>query len=739
MVLPLAVIRQDERYIWRGPSLLIVDSTGWAGHGGLSGYYFRQTRFLRALQLRLNGEEPCTCSLAEVAPNRLEGTYIHPEVDRGGGGGSGSGGLARKHGLLYRDIDLCVRYEMRASSLTLDVRLTSRWEDVSGLELAWALTADFASIDEALFTFREQPGEVRAVATENGVTFRYAHPNLPFETRVVGSGARWTWEGETLTSRIDLTRQQTAELRLEVRAVDFQDPIDAEGEARRETKLEAWNAGLASCFAAGETPLIEITNRALNDLGSVALLEGPEEEWLRPGAGVPLYLSFWARDALTAGWQAGLFDRGEMLSQTLTFLSRLQGQVVDSARDEEPGRIINQAKTDPLSRLDAVPFGRYYADFASPFMFIIGLGYLYSLTGSSELVAPHWPAAKRVLAWAREYGDRDGDGYLEYLTQSPLGPRHQGWKDSDNAIVDQAGTQVDPPFAPSEIQGYYYVSLQFMAVLSGVMGEAGEVGALWQEAKALKDRFNRDFWMDDEGFIAFGLDARKRPIRAIGSNGPHCLPTGIVDSDKVPRLVRRMFERDLFSGWGIRTLSSDNPAYNPLDYHLGSVWPVENASMLFGLRRYGFNDRALELAGGLYDLARAWPGGRTPECVGGYGRDEQGHPGAYPKANAPQTWNQTVFPLLVQSLLGLVPCAPLRLLLVDPLLPTWLPEIEVRRLRIGDAVVSLRFQRGKDGQPHFEIIEKDGDLRVVRQPWIESVSATPFERIAALADTLLPF
>jgi glycogen debranching enzyme len=587
-----------------------------------------------------------------------------------------------------------------------------------------------------------------------GVLFRSENPKLPLETRVTlegpnvvagrpiadagGDGARTSWSPQAgrLHGRMSLRRQQITELRLRVRAVDRSSPVSAEGEARREARVHAWRDGVVRLHAPGEPPLVEITERALDDLGSLALLEGSEDEWLTLGAGVPLYQSLWGRDALTAAWQASVFDRAELLGDTLRRLARLQGNTHDPLRDEEPGRILNQGKMDPLSRLGDGPFARSYADYASPFDFVIGLGYRWALTGQRDEVEAHLSAALRVLEWARRYGDRDGDGYLEYLTSSPQGPTHQGWKDSENAIVDERGRQVSPPIAPCEVQGYWYTSLQIVAVLSAVTGNAEASRELWREADALKARFNRDFWMEREGFIAFGLDAEKRPIRALTSNAGHCLATGIVSDEHVSRLARRLFEPDLFSGWGIRTLSTDNPAYNPLDYHLGSVWPVENGTILFGLRRYGLNERAEQLARALYDLARLWPGGRAPECVGGYGRAEYAHPGVYPRANAPQTWNQSVLPILVQSLLGLVPFAPLRLLLVDPVLPAWLPEITVRNLRVGEAAVDLRFWRSRDGRSHHEVVEATGSLKVVRQAWLQSFGVDVWGRIAGLLETV---
>jgi glycogen debranching enzyme len=732
----LATNRPETFYVWRGSSLLIVEPHGWAGDHPLSGFFFRQARYLRDLRLLINGEAPYFCSLAESAPNNLELAYVFPEVERGGGGGSGSGGTAGKDGLLFRDLDLRLQYRVLPASLEATLWITNRWLDRVEVDLAWILSADYASVDEAQFGIREQEAEVEVRPDPAGVVFRYGHPDLPLETRVLADGANWSFAGGRLITRLDLLRQEPRLLRLRIRAVDSENGIDDAGEKQREARLVAWSDSTVRLDAPAETPLVEITNRAVQDLGSMALLDGADDEWLTPGAGVPLYQALWGRDAVTTAWQAGLFDRGEMLGDVLGFLGRRQGQRVDPERDEEPGRILNQAKVDPSARLGRSPLGRYYADFASPFMFVIGLGYRYVLTADRDQLREHWDAANRVLDWAREFGDRDGDGYLEYLTSAEHGPTHQGWKDSENAVVYEDGRQVSPPIAPCEVQGYHYVSLQYMAGLSALLGERKRGVELWKQASELKERFNRDFWMEEEGFVAFGLDAGKRQIRAITSNAGHCLATGIVSDEHIPRLVDRLFSPDLFSGWGIRTLSTGNPAYNPLDYHLGSVWPVENGTILFGLRRYGMNDRALELARALYDLTRLWPGGRTPECVGGYSRAEFAHPGTYPRANRPQTWNQSVLPLMVQSLLGLVPYAPLHLLLVDPILPEWLPDLTVSRLRVGDATATLRFWRDGDGESHFKVLQKEGKLHVVRQPWMESTSAGARDRLGGLMESV---
>jgi glycogen debranching enzyme len=269
------------------------------------------------------------------------------------------------------------------------------------------------------------------------------------------------------------------------------------------------------------------------------------------------------------------------------------------------------------------------------------------------------------------------------------------------------------------------------------MNARDDVAAYRASAAELKRRFNRDWWVESEQFIALALDPDKRQVRAVTSNVGHCLACGIIDRDRLPAVVGRMFAPDLFSGWGIRTLSSDHAYYNPLSYHRGTVWAVEQATTVFGLRRFGFDARALDLTRALVDLASLYAEYRIPECVGGYARGESPVPGAYPRANTPQLWNATAFPLVVQTLLGLLPIAATNTLVLDPLLPEWLPEIVVRDLRVGGARVALRFWRTEDGTSRWDVLHRQGSLRIVRQPPPESRSATWTDRAADLFESVL--
>jgi glycogen debranching enzyme len=253
----------------------------------------------------------------------------------------------------------------------------------------------------------------------------------------------------------------------------------------------------------------------------------------------------------------------------------------------------------------------------------------------------------------------------------------------------------------------------------------------------LKKRFNRDWWLEADDYFALAMDPDKRLVRGLSSNVGQCIASGIIDDEHLPRTVERMFAPDLYSGWMIRTLSTEHKAYNPLEYHLGSIWAVENATIAFGLRRFGFDDRALLLTRSMFELAQLYDGYRIPECVGGDARREHASPGLYPRTNTPQLWNASAFPLLIQTLLGLQPVAPLDVLVFDPRLPTWLPEVIVRNLRVGGATATIRFWRDDEGDTHGEVISKKGTLHLIKQPPPESLTVSAKDRFTALLDRVM--
>jgi glycogen debranching enzyme len=551
----------------------------------------------------------------------------------------------------------------------------------------------------------------------------------------VPCGGPWQIGQDGCRSRLTLRPGESLEIPLAVEAVDGT-LLDESERRRRDELLDGWRERFAR-VSAGDRLFEHAFAANVRDLGSFPLLEGLRDEWLTPQAGMPLYPACFGRDALTAGWQMAMIDNGELLDASLTRLRRLQTARTDDWHDEEPGRIPYQVRSGPLARLDINPYAAYYADFASPLMFVIALANLYAWTGDEVCVARHWDTARRILDWAATHGDRNGDGYLEYFTRSSGGTKNQGWKDSGDAIVYDDGSPVPAPIATCEIQGYWYLAQLLMGMMCALRGAWGDARDFVRSAGELKTRFNRDWWVEDTGCVALAFDPDGKPVTAVTSNAGHCLATGIVDAAHLPRLVGRLFAPDMFSGWGIRTLSTQHAFYSPVSYHRGSVWGVEQATIIFGLRRFGFDARAQDLATAYVDLAQLYPGYRVPETVGGYPRGERPTPGAYPQANTPQLWNASAFPLILQSLLGLVPFAPYRLLLVDPVLPAWLPEVTVSGLRVGAARVTLKFQRDEGGRSSFTVVDQRGPLRVVRQPPPESLSAGAGDRLHAFAESLL--
>jgi glycogen debranching enzyme len=743
--MPTALVRAEMLYAWKGSSLLIVTPAGSCDpKQSLCGFYYREARFLRTFRLTLNGISPWLCEAARLDPTRLAFSYAHPELTVFGGGGTGQSDEEEsrdQHGLAHRSLTVNVVYAVEPRGLIVNVAIANHARRAISCDAAIDLGADFIDIQEAMGP-SPPPARAAVVASVVGeiLQLRHDHEQLPYRACVSAAGdSAWRWTSTSLQALLQLAPHETSQLTLRLCArVGAQPDLEPDADdAARERHIEQWRRRFTHVAIPANRLAEDIVARNVRDFASFALLDGPSDEWLALQAGMPSYPALFGRDTLTAGRQAAFVDHAESLAASLTVLGRMQSDRINDWRDEEPGRIPYQVRRGPQAILGVNPYAGYYADFASPLMYVIALAHLFSWTGEKRDIERHWDTVRRILEWARTYGDKDGDGYLEYRTRSSKGTKNQGWKDSGDAIVYDDGAPVPPPIATCEIQGYWFAAQQLMSVLCAVMGAAGDARAYWQSAIALKTRFNRDWWMDDVGSVALAMDPDKRLVRAMTSNIGRCIATGIVSDEHLPAAVGSLFAPDMFSGWGVRTLSSSHRAYNPVSYHCGTVWAVEQATIAFGLRRFGFDARALDLTRALFELAAFYPDYRIPECIGGWSRAERDTPGAYPRANTPQLWNATAFPLLVHTVLGLQPVAALQLLVVDPVLPAWMPESVLEHLRLGNAIATLRFWRTADGKSHAEVVRKRGTLRLVHQPPIESLKAGVRDRMSALMDTVL--
>lgn len=430
-------------------------------------------------------------------------------------------------------------------------------------------------------------------------------------------------------------------------------------------------------------------------------------------AGIPKYTSLFGRDSMKASWQASILEP-DLMKAALCSVASYQGTVFDDWIDERPGRMPHEVQSGPLSHLRYLPSYRNYGTATSAPVFAIVLAEMWRWTGDGELVKSLLPAAIKALKDCERDWSPD-IGFYNYLTRSPQGVKNQGWKDSEDAIVYPDGSQVSAPIYICSQQGYMYLAKVHLAGLLELVGDPDPAKQLRKDARELKERFNDVFWMPDEQYFAMGLDAEGKQIRSVSSDAGHCLATGIVDDALAPLAVQRMFRPDLFNGWGIRTLSSDHPAYNPWSYHRGSVWPVEQATFCLGLRRHNLMEAMWTLAKSQVEALQLFSHTRFPELFAGHQRSpEYPFPGIYPEACWPQAWSSSAPLMLLHSMLGVYTYAPARMLLLDPQLPEWLPQITVHNLRIDSARVSLRFTRQGDFTK-YEIIDQKGELHVKRR------------------------
>ena len=372
-------------------------------------------------------------------------------------------------------------------------------------------------------------------------------------------------------------------------------------------------------------------------------------------------------------------------------LAQYQAQAMDDWRDAEPGKIPHEIRYGELAHFKRIPHTPYYGTADATALFLIVLHEAWKWLGNIDLLKQYRDVMLKCLDWIDKCGDLDGDGFQEYKSRSSEGYENMCWKDSGEAIVYPDGSQVKQPKAVCELQGYVYDAWTRTAEVFTALGEPEQAAKLKKKAQILKDKFAEHFWCEDIGFFALALDPSKQPVKTIASNAGHCLWSGIAKPEHAKRVVARFFEPDLYSGWGIRTLSSKNPAFNPHSYHLGSIWPHDNGLIALGFKRYGFHEEAARVARDISEAASFFVGHRLPELYAGIERIPDGFPVQYLQANVPQAWAAGSIFHLLQAILGLQADAPNHKLYVDPQLPKWLPDVTLTNLTVGDAVLNIKF------------------------------------------------
>lgn len=439
---------------------------------------------------------------------------------------------------------------------------------------------------------------------------------------------------------------------------------------------------------------------------------GPGEGERYVAAGVPWFSCLFGRDALITSMQL-LPVRPQIARSTLSILARLQATELDPWRDAEPGKILHELREGELARTGEIPHSPYFGTVDATPQWLMLLDEYERWTGDSELVERLWPNALAALRWLDEYGDRDGDGFIEYARHSPRGLLNQGWKDSADAVRNRDGSLADGPVALVEVQGYAYAARRGVARLARVRGDAELAQRQDAAADRLRERFEDAYWMDDLGTYALALDGQKRQVTAVASNAGHALWTGLVTPARAASVARVLTGPGMWSGWGIRTLSSDTVGYNPIGYHLGTIWPHDNGICAAGFARYGLFDEARLVAGTLLEATIHFREARLPELFCGFERERSPLPVPYPVACSPQAWAAGSVFHLVTATLGMNPDARTQSLeLRRPALPASLPDLRMRNLRVGNALVDVEFSN-MEGSISVEVLRRQGDLDVV--------------------------
>jgi glycogen debranching enzyme len=673
------------------------------------GFFHEDTRFLSYLEFKIDGQR------SVVLSSSTEQSFVS-QIELT------TGNITLRDSFDLPENTVHIRREQLLASDILFDRYTFENFNRCPVEFTVEVSygADFVDVFQVRGVARGEHGQYfEPVMESNGLIFSYRGKDQVLRQTVVQmepppaeiksermcATARWELRLEPLRkSSMEITVTPCVEGK-ESRAKLYE--YEPQLEARRAAFLEFDNA--STSFSSSSAVFDHLLRNAMGDFHALRIPDGEEHVI---AAGIPWFATIFGRDSIIAAYQT-LSLNPRLAKDTLRVLARYQASEVDDWRDAQPGKILHESREGEMTQCGEMPFGPYYGSVDATPLWLVLLSETYNWTSDDALVREMLPHAYRALDWIDNYGDIDGDGFIEYQRRSPRGLVNQGWKDSWDANMHRDGQVASPPIALCEVQGYVYDAKYRMASLLRTLGDTERADKLRREATELARRFEKTFWGAERGYYAMALDAEKKPLEVIASNPGHLLWSRIINRERARTVAQRMMQEDMFSGWGWRTMSQQEQVFNPLSYHRGSVWPHDNSLIAHGMALNELREPALRVLTALFQASLEFRDYRLPELFCGLQRRPFDDPVHYPVSCSPQAWASGAVFLILSSVLGIRPSAQRKELnIINPQLPDWLGHLHIRNLKIGNTRVGLDFTR-RDHRTFCNVVDISGDKLLV--------------------------
>ena len=685
---PTITINHDHQFLVCDTNATMVPTAG-------VGFFARDTRFVSGYNLTINGRVPLLLDASPFDHFSARWEFTSPELPLAG---TRNGA---EHDVILEERALGIRLDRTIfEGIHEDYDLINYAAEPVRLILEVAIESDFADIFDVRRRRLVRRGDLQSSWHEKAGELRTTYVNESFKRDLVimveRSGSHAEFANGRMQFVISLAPKETWHT-----CIGWLPVID--GHRARILPCSAVHRPRRPEMATGVLPPVDIETshpnlpfiwrQAVADMEALRMADfAVRRSVFIPAAGIPWYVTLFGRDTLVVAMES-ISGFPEFAFGALDRLSRVQATDDNAEQDKEPGKIPHELRYGELASLGLLPFAPYFGTADATLLFLIVFSYAFQWSGDEEILNRYRPNAEAALKWMLEYGDRDRDGFQEYKTRSPRGFYCQGWKDSHDAIRHEDGSIAPLPHALCELQGYAFDALLRMSEAFQIWGDAERAEDMRQRATRLFEYFNERFWWEEEGTYYLGLDGNKRPIRSVASNVGHCLANGIVPPDRAERVVDRLMQPDMWSGWGVRTLSAEHPSYNPYSYHLGSVWPHDNATIAGGFRRAGRHTEAQQIAEGIFAAAERFEHYRLPELWAGVAREPGAYPVPYLGTNVPQAWSAAAVFRLIAILCGIHTAGQSRTIYINPDLPDWLPDLTLKNLRAGKGAAELRLKR----------------------------------------------